>query len=264
MVTVTGSLLFRIFHVMPGHNVTIEDLHITGGDDVYGGGVLNDHANLTISNCSLTANDSTYGYGGAIYSDGSGGNATLAVLNSSIIDNHAAQAGGGIYNDTATVSLINCIISSNTAAYTNFKNAAYGDGGGLYNSGGTLTITNSTVSNNLAGVTDPFPAGFGGGIYSSGSLTITNSTISGNQSYLNGGGISGGPLTITNSTISGNITSSEHDGQPYGRGGGISGTEHSVTARLAATMLRFLVALSMAVATSRIAPLAETTASAFL
>ncbi len=52
---------FRIFHVMPGHDVTVEGIHITGGGGdfgSYGGGVLNDHANLIITNCSLTTNGS--------------------------------------------------------------------------------------------------------------------------------------------------------------------------------------------------------------
>ena len=188
-VTRSSQTQFRIFHVMPGHDVTIDSLYITGGDPnlgSYGGAVLNDHAGLTISNCSLTTNSSTYG--GAISSDSSGGSATLAVLNSSIIGNYVVFSGGGIYDN-----------------------------------GGTLTITNSTVNNNLAGVTDPWVVGTGGGIYSSGPLTITNSTISGNQGYLAGGGIAGG-VTITSSTISGNTANGEHDGQPWGHGGGISGT----------------------------------------
>jgi hypothetical protein len=218
---------FRIFHVMPGHDATIEGLHIAGGSvnlGSSGGGVLNDHASLTISNCSLTTNGATYG--GAIYSDGSGGSATLAVLNSSISGNHAVSAGGGIYNNgsTATVSLTNSSVSSNSAFYSD-NQFAVGDGGGIYNGGGTLTITNTAVNNNLAGVTDPFPAGTGGGISSSGTLTITNSTISGNSGYLAGGGIAcGGAVTITSSTVSGNYANAQHDGQPYGRGGGISGS----------------------------------------
>src|SRR6266446_25751 len=219
---------FRIFHVMPAHDATIEGLHIAGGSvnlGSSGGGVLNDHASLTISNCSLTTNGATYG--GAIYSDGSGGSATLAVLNSSISGNHAVSAGGGIYNNgsTATVSLMNSSVSSNSAFYSD-NQFAVGDGGGIYNGGGTLTITNSAVDNNLAGVTDPFPAGTGGGIasYGNGTLTITNSTIRGNSGYLAGGGIAcGGAVTITSSTVSGNYANAQHDGQPYGRGGGISG-----------------------------------------
>jgi predicted outer membrane repeat protein len=189
--------------------------------------VRNDHANLTVANCSLTANSATSG--GAIYSDGSGGVATLAVLNSAISGNYASSAGGGIYNDannggTATVSLMNCTVNSNIAADSGIGFAT-GEGGGIYNSGGTLMITNSTVSNNTAGVTDPFPAGFGGGISSYGTLMITNSTISGNQGYVAGGGIvGGGTVVITDSTISGNSSTGQHDGQPWGRGGGISGT----------------------------------------
>jgi N-acetylneuraminic acid mutarotase len=221
---------FSVFHVMPSHTVTIEGLHITGGGGNFGppgGGVRNDHANLTISNCSLTANGTTSG--GAILSDGSGGGATLAVLNSTISGNYASSAGGGIYNDannggTATVSLMNCTVSSNIAAYSDIGFAA-GDGGGIYNSGGTLTITNCVVSNNVAGVTDPFPAGTGGGISSYGTLMITNSTIRDNQGYVAGGGIvGGGAVIIINSTISGNASTGQHDGQPWGRGGGISGS----------------------------------------
>ena len=222
-VTRSSQTQFRIFHVMPGHDVTIDSLYITGGDPnlgSYGGAVLNDHAGLTISNCSLTTNSSTYG--GAISSDSSGGSATLAVLNSSIIGNYAVFSGGGIYDNGGTFTITNSAVSNNTAAYSD-NQFAVGDGGGIYNSGGTLTITNSTVNNNLAGVTDPWVVGTGGGIYSSGPLTITNSTISGNQGYLAGGGIAGG-VTITSSTISGNTANGEHDGQPWGHGGGISGT----------------------------------------
>ena len=89
-----GESDLRIFHVMPDRVATIEGLYITGGSltlGSYGGGVLNDHATLTISNCSLTTNSSTYG--GAISSDGSDGNATLAVLNTSITGNYAVFAG---------------------------------------------------------------------------------------------------------------------------------------------------------------------------
>lgn len=227
MVTVQRALQapqFRIFHVMPGHSVTIEDLHITGGGSTgfEGGAVLNDHSALTVSNCSLTANNSTAG--GAIASDGIEGSAALAVLNSSITANHADFEGGGIYDNSGTLTITNSVLSNNTAAYSSFG-SAYGQGGGIYKYAGVLTITGSVISNNLAGVTDPIPAGTGGGVAGYGTqLTITNSTISYNQSYLAGGGIDGGPMTITNSTLSGNRTSSFHDGLPYGRGGGISGT----------------------------------------
>jgi hypothetical protein len=256
---------FRIFHIMPGQTVTIDSLGITGGNvdvGLYGGGVLNDHASLTISNCSLKTNSSTYG--GAISNNGSGGSATLAVLNSSITGNYAIFAGGGIYSGDTAVSLTNSTVSSNTAAYSDIG-FAVGDGGGIYNSGGTLTITDSVVINNLAGVNDPFPAGTGGGIYSSGPLTITNSTISGNEADLTGGGItSGGAVTITGSTISGNRAPGEHDGQPWGRGGGISGSVTLTNSTVSGNYANLSGAVSMAAAPSQIAQSAATTAAEFL
>jgi hypothetical protein len=86
-------------------------------------------------------------------------------------------------------------------------------------------ITNSSVRDNYAGVPDPFPAGAGGGVSNYGMLTITNSTIDSNQVWLEGGGIyNWGTLTVTNSTISGNGATGQHDGQPWGHGGGILGS----------------------------------------
>ena len=43
----TSSGTFRIFHIMPGHIVTIQGVTISFGDATFsqGGGILNDHAN---------------------------------------------------------------------------------------------------------------------------------------------------------------------------------------------------------------------------
>jgi hypothetical protein len=225
-----SSGTFRIFHVMSGHTVIIGGLTISGGDGTpNGSGILNDHAMLTMDSCALQNNFDQYNYGGGVYNDGSGGSATLNILNSSVSGNHAYYAGGGIYNDasnggSATLTIMNSIVSNNSAGFSD-SGSVGGEGGGIYNGGGTLTITSSTVSGNGAGAPDPFPAGYGGGIYNYGTLTITNSTINSNQVWLAGGGIynSGGTLTITSSTVSGNGASGQHDGQPWGHGGGIYG-----------------------------------------
>jgi hypothetical protein len=223
---------FRIFHVMPGFTVTIAGLTISGGDGGKqgGGGILNDHSTLTLDSCAVQNSfTAQFSAGGGIYNDGSAGTATLTILNSSVSGNYAYDAGGGIYNDgynggNAIVSLTNSTVNGNTAAYTGFPTGG-GAAGGIYNGGGTLTITDSVVSNNYAGVSDPFPVGSGGGIVNDGTLTITSSSVSGNQAYLSGGGIeNGGTLTISGSTISGNGATGQHDGKPWGHGGGISGT----------------------------------------
>jgi len=115
------------------------------------------------------------------------------------------------------------IVSENTTGFGDIGSEG-GEGGGIYNDTGTLILTNSVVSNNYAGAPDPFPVGFGGGISNYGTLTITNSTINNNQVWLAGGGVyNSGTLAITNSTVSGNGAIGQHDGQPWGHGGGIVG-----------------------------------------
>jgi hypothetical protein len=226
----TSQAAFRIFHIMPGATVTISGLSISrggGGDQPGGGAVLNDHGTLTMNNCVMQNNGAQNG--GGVYNDGSGGAATLAVLNSTISGNYASFGGGGIFNDasnagSAILTIMNSTIDSNSAAYNGFLFGG-GEGGGIYNAFGTMTITNSVVSNNHAGVSVEFPVGTGGGISNYGMLTITNSTIRSNQVQVVGGGIANaGTLTIANSTISGNAASGQHDGQPWGHGGGISGS----------------------------------------
>jgi len=80
-VTISGSFSypsFRVFHVMPGHTATIQGLTITGGSVGFGevgGGVWNDHATLTLSDCAVEFNASADA-GGGICNDGSNGSAT--------------------------------------------------------------------------------------------------------------------------------------------------------------------------------------------
>src|SRR5256714_539050 len=137
-----------------------------------------------------------------------GSGRTVTIDSLTIMNGNAGDdAGGGIYNDKATLTVTNSILSGNSAGYR---------GGGILNLGefgsATLTISNSTLSGNWSsGV-----AGYGGGIFNAGglgsaTLTISASTLSGNSSLQEGGGIynSGGaqgsaPLTISNSTLSGN------------------------------------------------------------
>jgi len=136
----TSNTQFRIFHVTASRTVNIEGLTISSGDAYIGGGILNDEARLTLTNCSVV--------------------------------NNVASGGGGVYNnDGGSLTIVNSTISGNYAAG--------GDnpyGGGV--AGESLTIINSTISGNSAVGDFPFTFGNGGGI--SGVGTITNSTINGN------------------------------------------------------------------------------------
>ena len=208
-----GTPRFRIFHVTPGHIVTIEGLTITGGFSFFepGGGVFNDQATLTVNNCLVTGNISGHSGGGF---DSSGASARLTIVNSDVSGNSAngmavggGGSGGGI-SSGGTLTITHSIVGGN--AVTN-EPPFPGSAGGIF-SGGPAEIINSSIGGNAGGL-------YGGGIVNGGPMTITGSTISGNTSIGSGAGIvNGGTLTITNSTISGNAAVFKQSG----RGGGIS------------------------------------------
>jgi hypothetical protein len=114
-------------------------------------------------------------------------------------------AGGGIFIQRSTLTLIDSVVSNNKTGGSN------SNGGGIYNDPlGNLTLHNTTVSNNTAAID-------AGGIDNRGTLTLIDSTVAGNTAGYNGGGIYNGPqgnLTLTNSTVSGNTSR-------FTRGGGI-------------------------------------------
>jgi len=147
-------------------------------------------------------------------------NETLVTLNGLTITNGLANQGGGI-NNTAILTINDCIVSGNLATAS---------GGGIYNgSAGTLTINNSTVKNNHSGdVVVGYGINvspFGGGITNLGQLAVNDSTISGNTTAVGGGGIyNTSSMTLSNSTISGNQAAGDD-------GGGISHTGQSLIVR---------------------------------
>ena len=108
------------------------------------------------------------------------------------------QSGGGIYNDSSSPTIRNCIIAGNDAE---------DNGGGIYNNASSPVITNCIISHNSAGIIAAGD-GYGGGIsnWNFSSPIITNCTITVNSTLWYGGGImnSESSLTITNSIIWGN------------------------------------------------------------
>jgi hypothetical protein len=235
----TSNTQFRVLQVTQlGRTVNIESLKISNGDAGfdYGGGILNNQATLTISNCSVVDNIASGG-GGVYNSDGG----SLTIVNSTVSGNDAGggqnPSGGGVAGGSLTI--INSTISGNSAVgafpftfgggggisgvgtitnSTIADNYAGLDGGGI---SGEWTIGNCTVSNNGAGGgTNNFP-GAGGGVWGGG--TISNCTISGNSVFgssfkgpgLGGGVYAVGTMTISDSTFSDNYIIS------FGNGGGI-------------------------------------------
>jgi hypothetical protein len=240
---------FRIFHVTPGHAVTIGGLTISGGVAT-GGGVLNDQATLTLDNCTVSGNRGGFSASGT--SAGGIFNGGTITISGSTVSGNVANVAGGIDN-FGTLVIRSAIVTNNRSNFFDPPPSG-GSAGGIENVG-TLEISSSTISNNWADV-------FGGGIVNYGMMTVTDSTVSGNvaagmfgtgtgggvsnggshaeihnstvSSNLvdgDGGGInSAGPLTITNSTISDNRASQN--------GGGIFNVGGNTTLEIGDTILK--------------------------
>ncbi len=248
----------NVVHVSgSGVQVQINSLILTGGGNSqhpveYGGGILNEQAELTLNNVTITGN---YAYrGGGIYNDSG-----TVELNGSTIDwNFAGSrgglgSGGGIYTNYGTVILNASTITRNQ--WTDW-------GGGIYARAATVIANESEIAYNFT-VTDNgqfnFPK-YGGGIYMSvaasedpwNTLTLTDTVIHDNWVTWAGGGIwakradvtlagtselsenhadsdGGGANVVGNLVLSGDTTIHDNDAiHPYypsylsGNGGGVA------------------------------------------
>lgn len=216
--------------VLENHEATvrIENLILTGGSNVGGGGGLLNNGTLDMTGSVVSGNIVSWDGGGiynssaarlnidfssiannssAAFAGGIMNKGTLTLKHSEIKANTSVHGGGGINNE-GTLVMDGGVLSANTA----------GQGGALYNSG-TATIGNGTL------VGGPLPedantADGGGGLFSVGTLTVSDSTVNGNRASYGGGLFNwvGGMLTISHSTVSDNYAN---------EGGGLHNKEHS-------------------------------------
>lgn len=232
ILVVDGNATSRVFHIGSNIVVSISDLTITNGSTApygIGGGIVNDHGALTVSNCNVSGNSANAG--GGIFNDGSSGGATLIILNSTVNGNWNLNGlGGGILNSGAFGGSARLIINNSTIS----GNSSEFGGGGIANFGRSgsvsLEIINSTLIGNSGG--QGAPGLGGGGIYNDGSdggiatVQIVNTILSGNSVRNQfGGGIfnqgSGGRATLmmSGSTISSNSADAAGGIYNYGRAG---------------------------------------------
>jgi len=209
------------YHVVSGSGTNdtavLDGFTITGGNATgAGGGMYNDRASPTVTNCTFTANSAINYGGGMCNDDGSsptirdctfGGNSAASgggmcnddgssptLTNCAFTTNSAQQWGGGIYNRpfNSNPMLTDCNFIGNSAAF----------GGGMCNFISTPTLTNCTFSGNLADAN-------GAGMYNlyDSSPILTNCSFTANWANSNGGGmlnqLSSSP-TLTNSTFTAN------------------------------------------------------------
>lgn len=179
-----GNGMSRVLYIAPRTTVVISGLTITNGNEGNGGGVYNDHATLTLTNCVISGNVASSD-GGGIFADGSESGRASVTISNSTLNANSAQDGGGIYM------------------------------AGLLNGNAVLTVNGSTLSGNTADV-------YGGGIFTAGvngnfTAQIINSTFNENSASSKGGGIYnfGGPLGMATLQI-GNTTFVDNAAQSSG------------------------------------------------
>jgi hypothetical protein len=232
--TLDGQGAGTVVTIDDGMTVVISGVTISGGSAGVGGGIYTGFGTtLTLTNSTITGNHASSA-GGGLFSHG-----TLTLNNSSVKGNSGGFGGAGIYNNqAATLVVVRSIISGNT---TDISGGNASNGGGIYNDSGTVTIDNSTIAENTVfnGGAGLYNVGAmtlrtstvsgntglhccGGGIANvSSMLTIENSTIADNTATPGGGGggggifdISGGRLVLRSSTVADNTADP-------GNGGGI-------------------------------------------
>ncbi len=107
---------------------------------LYGGGLYNKSGTVSMQRSAVHSNTATAG-GGMM---NLGNNAKMTLINVTIGDNHAGQAGGvgnGELSESSTLNIMNATIASNGAQA----------GGGLYYRSGTINISNSILAYNNGG-----------------------------------------------------------------------------------------------------------------
>lgn len=201
---ITATMSDRVFEVHSGAELSINNVSLSGGSALIGGGIYNsgellldnvlvdtntaaavgggiyNESNARIIDSTISHNTSTGGVGGGLYNNA---DATMTMSGSSVLGNTAQQEGGGISSDalsttesTVGLNILDSTISGNTSTSA--------DGGGIATTGRTM-IQQSTISDNTSATAK------GGGLLvgASANVLLENSTISGNFAAQHGGGI---------------------------------------------------------------------------
>ena len=118
--------------------LTISNSTISGNQSAYGGGLYAE-GKVTITNSTFSGNSAAYG--AAIYAEG----ATITLVNDTISGNASAGDGAGMFLDAGTIDLYSVTVAANEA---NADNSGGGGGAGIYNFGASVSLNNSILSGN--------------------------------------------------------------------------------------------------------------------
>ncbi|MCP5106629.1 MAG: hypothetical protein GY950_24810, partial [bacterium] len=204
-VSIDGNKLDRVF-LIRGGTVNISGITIKNGTaESDGGGIRVEGGRFTLAGCTVTSCYEGTETNAAITTGGGGGiyikDASATITDCTISDNNSnagsrystvlGGGGGGIYAENATISITGCTVTGNTVMDFYFSRATLLSGGGIHIRDSDAVITQSVISaNTLTTVTSIDVIIFmpGGGIYSKNSgITVTDCTISTNESEMGGG-----------------------------------------------------------------------------
>ena len=182
------DLVDRLWLSGAGEGETI--IEAEGIDRVFDVGAGNiEISGLTIRGGHAQTPDLESGSGGGLFV---GRSATLTLVRVTVLENAADGQGGGIYNASDSLTLIECTITGNREGSKNGFSVP--GGGGIHNIG-EATLIETTVSDNVA-------RGSAGGISNTGSMTLIDSRVVGNTAAVGGGiGNGGGIATLMLTTL---------------------------------------------------------------
>ena len=195
--TLDGRGLHTVLSVFGAPTDITVELHgfVVTGSWKDGAAILSNQADLTVSDCIVSAND-----GAGIESRG-----TLTVNNTVVEDNESegiSHSGDLTVNDSTVSGNEGIGVSAWSEGTGAINNTSVSDNatGGIHNGQGMLVLSNVIVSGNRGWMLE-----LGGGISNEGTLVLNDSEVSGNGEAPGSGGISNwGTMTVTNTVVVGN------------------------------------------------------------
>ncbi|MCC6251582.1 MAG: gliding motility-associated C-terminal domain-containing protein [Bacteroidia bacterium] len=178
--------------------VELNNLVITKGSSLTGGGIYVENADLTINNCQITKNYVNNGLGGGICTN----NANVTINNTTIDYNtNLAGLGGGVYMNFGSLLMTNCTVFGNRAAI----------GGGLDKATiGTVTIRNCTFAYDTAD-------DVGGAIYVNlGNIEVNNTIITANTATNGASAVFGNMYSVSGHNLVDNVLGMNFTGNTAG------------------------------------------------
>lgn len=185
--TLTGDATHTILKINPGATVRVRDVTLTtGGSYSTLGGAIYNRGQLTVEDAWLRGNSGDGG--GGIYVHGGSGNAADLTLDHVVLQSNGASGGGG--GGLAAVADGGEVSVTITRSVL-LENDASGGGGGITLNGGggeaRLTVDSTAIIRNTS-----MGTGSGVRIVSNGGVAVAlllNTTVSSNENVFGGGGI---------------------------------------------------------------------------